>query len=249
MTVLGLIGAKGGCGVSLLATNLGVALAASEPCILLDFNSLLGSDDLLLDLVVDKSWLDLLPVVGELTDHHLNLAAGSHHSGLLLLGAPHSLPSKIRRGDMIRLLNALKKRFTWLLLDLPIAKEDTLSLFFQVLDGLLLVSTMDPPSLRSAKRLTGVLPENILQTTGVVFNQVTRDHPVDPAAAASSLGLPLIAMLPVDRDAVSRQVNFGRPCATDRRSQYGSAVTYLAARLIQRRTGLPTEKVFHREEL
>jgi pilus assembly protein CpaE len=210
-----------------------LALAANEQCILLDFNSMVGSDDLLLDLAIEKSWLDLLPVSGELKEHHLNLVAATHPSGLLLLGAPRSLPPKNRHVDITRLLNALKERFTWLLLDLPVVNEHTASLPLPVIDQLLLVSTMDPPSLRSAKRLTDALPDDLLQTTGIIFNQVTPDHPLDPEAAASSLGLPLLAMLPVDHNGIGRQVNFGMPCVGDPQSQFGRAVTQLVSRLVR----------------
>jgi len=62
MAVVGIRGVKGGSGASLLATNLGIALAAREPCLLIDLHARLGYDDLLLDLTVEKSWQDLLPV-------------------------------------------------------------------------------------------------------------------------------------------------------------------------------------------
>jgi Flp pilus assembly CpaE family ATPase len=232
MALISVVGAKGGSGVSLLATNLGVALAAENSCLLIDLNPLLGSDDLLLDIQVERSWFDLLPVAGELTEHHINLAAGYHPSGLRLLSAPHKLPATIKCAEVTRLLYALKKRFAWLLLDLPVANVDMASLAFPVTDSLLLVSLMDPLSLRSARRLTEVLPTDLLRKTGIVFNQVTSDHPADPGETASSLEMPLLAVLPADHDMVGRQVNFGRPCVGDASSPFGEAVVQLAGQLV-----------------
>jgi len=237
MAVITVVGAKGGSGVSLLATNLGVALAAREFCLLIDLNPLLGADDLLLDLQIEKSWLDLLPVAAELTERHLDLAAGSHESGLRLLSAPHASKIGLKRAEVAGLLKALEAKVTWMLLDLPVIEVGITSVAFPLTSMLLLVCMMDPLSLRSAKRLTAALPADLLQKTGIVFNQVGRDHPGDPGAAASSLGLPLLAVLPVDQDAVGRQVNFGQPCVADPRSRFGSEVAKLAARLTRMRSG------------
>jgi hypothetical protein len=48
--------------------------------------------------------------------------------------------------------------------------------------------------------------------------------------------LPLLAALPVDPDAVGRQVNFGQPCVSDPQSQYGRSVAQLAERLVRMRS-------------
>ncbi len=231
MAIVTVVGSKGGCGVSLLATNLGVALAAEDSCLLIDLNPMLGSDDLLLDVSIEKTWLDLLPVAGELTQHHLDLAAVSHTSGLQLLGAPPQRGQVAKRIDMIKLLTQLRGRFEWILLDLPIGRTDLMSAAFPSTDFLLLVCTLDPQALRSAKRLVQELPRELRQKTGLVFNQIMRGHPAQPRVVADSMGLPLLAVLPLDQRAVGRQVNFGQPCVVDSQSRYGSAVANLAARL------------------
>jgi pilus assembly protein CpaE len=211
MTMISVVGAKGGSGGSLLATNLGVALAAKGRCLLIDLNPMLGCVDLLLDIEAEKSWLDLLPVAGELTEHHLSLAIGSHASGLQLLVAPRTLRATAARAGLVKLLKDLRKRTTWLLLDLSVVDTELALAAFPITDMLLLVSTMEPQSLRSLKRLSEELPSDLLKRTGLVFNQVTRNHPANPEAVASSLGLPSLAVLPVDQPAISRQVHFGQP--------------------------------------
>ena len=231
MAVISVLGAKGGCGVSLLATNLGVALAAEDSCLLIDLNPLLGYDDLLLDVSIQKTWLDLLPVAGELTEHHLELAIASHASGLRLLGAPQQRGGKVRRVDLVKLLKGLRARFQWILLDMSSARMDLMAAAFTDTDLLLLLSTLDPQSLRAAKRLAQELPQELSQNTGMAFNQIMPGHPVKPKAVVASLGLPLLAELPYDQRAVGRQVNFGGPCVADSRSHYGRAVVQLAARL------------------
>ncbi|MGD8813019.1 MAG: cellulose synthase operon protein YhjQ/BcsQ [Anaerolineales bacterium] len=233
MAVVGLFGAKGGCGVSLLTTNLGVSLASKEPTLLIDLHPWLGYDDLLLDVSVERSWQDLLPVAGEITQHHLDLTLARHESGLCLLAAPTRWKQEASLTPMAKLWKSLRARFTWLLLDLPVAQTHVAQSAVFIIDVFLLVTTLDPPALRSAKRLSAMLPEEIAKRTAIVLNQVTKKHPTHPASVAVSIGLPLRAVLPLDPRAVGRQVHFGEPCVSDPESRYGKAVNHLAFRLMQ----------------
>ena len=237
MAVVGIRGVKGGSGASLLATNLGIALAAREPCLLIDLHARLGYDDLLLDLTVEKSWQDLLPVAGEITQHHLELTLAHHESGLWFLAAPDREERQPKLDIMVNLWKDLAGRFSWLLLDLPHAQIHVAQSVIPLIDVLLIVSTLDPPALRSANRIVDTLPDDLVPKTVLVLNQVTRDHPAHPASVAASIGLPLTAVLPLDAPAVARQVHFGRPCVGDPDSSYGQAVGHLAARLMDTGVG------------
>ncbi len=81
MGVLTVFSAKGGCGASLIATNLALALAHSAPTLLLDLHGQEGTDDLLLDLRSPHAWPELLPVAAELTDRHIELVGCRHPGG------------------------------------------------------------------------------------------------------------------------------------------------------------------------
>jgi Flp pilus assembly CpaE family ATPase len=231
MAVVGIHGAKGGCGVSLLATNLGISLAARESCLLIDLHAWLGYDDLLLDLPAERSWQDLLPVAGEVTQHHLDLTLAQHASGLWFLAAPDRGKHEPQRDSMTRLWKDLAGRFSWLLLDLPFVQNDVAHSAIPFIDVFLIVSTLDPPALRTAKRIMGLLPKELESKAALVLNQVTKDHPAHPASVAASIGLPLSAMLPLDPAAVGRQIHFGSACVGDPESSYGRAVGAFAARL------------------
>ncbi len=232
MAVVGIHGAKGGCGASLLATNLGVALAARSSCLLIDLHPQLGYDDMLLDLTVERSWQDLIPVAEEITQHHLDLALAQHESGLWFLAAPDREGQEPNRDLMAILWKDLAGRFSWLLLDLPLASIHEARSAMPILDVLLIVSTLDPPALRSAKRIVDNLPKALEPRTALVLNQVTKDHPAHPASIAASIGRPLAALLPLDATAVGQQVHFGNACVGDPDSAYGRAVKQLAASLM-----------------
>src|SRR3989304_2087705 len=85
MPVLAVTGAKGGCGASLVATNLALALAPYGATLLVDLHVGDSGDDLLLDLLSERTWADLLPVAAELTARHLDLVLQQHSGGLHFL--------------------------------------------------------------------------------------------------------------------------------------------------------------------
>lgn len=231
MATLALFSARGGVGVSLLATNLGVALARQGGALLLDMHPGSGCDELLLDLEAKRPWTDLLSVAGELDPRHLELAASAHPSGLRVISAPSGWDDARDEAALGTLLASLAAMSPWLMLDLPPGLGRRNLDLLGCCHRALLVTTADPPALRSAARCAGALSATQRAKTGLVLNQITRRHPASPAEIADSLGLPLWAVLPTDPRAIGYQVNFGQPAALDRRSPYGRAVRSLAARL------------------
>jgi Flp pilus assembly CpaE family ATPase len=229
--MISLLSAKGGSGVSLVSTNLGVCWAAWESCILIDMHLGLGCDDLLLDLPYERSWADLLPVAFELKPRHLDLACSMHPSGLGLLCAPDRLLSDLDANLMETLVTAVVEQVDMVLLDFSVGIGRLTNRLLPLSDAVLLVVTADPGSLRAASRMMAALPESSREKLGLVINQTGRRHPADPKQVANALGIPLLAALPADPRAVGYQVNFGHPCVSDRRSVLGRAIRGLARRL------------------
>lgn len=229
MGVLTVFSAKGGCGASLIATNLALALARSAPTLLLDLHGNDGTDDLLLDLRSPHAWPELLPVAAELTDRHLELVACRHPEGLVMLAAPASgIDPPLAQGTR-SLIEALARRYAWVIVDAPSGAWSPVPA--ELSDTLLLVTTADPPALRCAKRLLQARPQGVHGRVGLVLNQFGRGQPASASEVAASLDTPLLAAVPVDPRAVGYQVNFGRPCALDRQSPLGRTAVALAWQL------------------
>ncbi len=229
MPLVTVLGAKGGCGASLVATNLALALARYGEALLVDLHVGDAGDDLLLDLHPERSWADLLPVAGELTARHLDLALRKHPAGLHLLAGPALSPDSHSLERLHLLLTALHERFAWTVLDASPVLVDSPG--WMRVDVLVLVSTADPLSLRAAQRRLAFLTASERARACLVLNQFTRAHPAHPASVADSLGCPLLAVLPTDPRAVGFQVNFGRPCLLDGQSAFGRGVAGVARAL------------------
>ena len=230
MGLLTVFSAKGGCGASLVATNLAIALARSAPTLLVDLHGQEGTDDLLLDLRPSHAWPELLPVASELTEQHIDLVACRHAEGLVFLAAPAaSSGGPLLDGRTRVLLEALAKRYAWVVVDAPSAAWSPV--VAEGSDSILLVTTSDPPALRCARRLLQSRPPSAQGHIGLVLSQISRGQPASASEVAASLDCPLLAAIPVDPRGVGYQVNFGRPCALDRQSSLGRAMTALARRV------------------
>jgi len=228
MAVLTVFSAKGGCGASLIATNLALALARSSATLLIDLHGQEGTDDLLLDLRSPHAWPELLPVATELTDRHVELVASKHPEGLVMLAAPASGNEPSLAQGSRSLLEALARRYAWVIVDAPSGTWSPVPA--ELSDTVLLVTTADPPALRCAKRLLQARPQAVHGRVGLVVNQFSRGQPASASEVAASLDTPLLAVVAVDPRGVGYQVNFGRPCALDRQSPLGRAALALARR-------------------
>lgn len=224
-----MLGAKGGVGTSLLASNLALRLAAKESCLLVDLAPIAGGADLLLGSEPTKTWADLLPVAEELEDRHLELATTQVESGLSLLAAPAEAVNDHPKV----LLEALNSRFDWLIIDSGCAWTQWSLSSCTGSDHICLVTTLDPISLRAAERGLRAIQHFEVPAIHLVVNQWQPGHPVDPKSVAESMGIDLAAVLPFAPKVVADQVHFGRPALRSRNSSYGRAVQRLEQQLRQ----------------
>ena len=231
MPVIALQGAKGGVGTSLIATNLGCALAGNEQTLLLDVHGASGGDDLLLDLKSEHSWADLLPVAGELQKMHIQRAVAAHTSGLHLLASPPQIVGQDWGAFQI-LVRRLTRFYRWILLDLPSSGLHLPPLEAFQVEVFLLVTSPDPVALRAARRWRQRTASQPANRIGLVLNQYSTQHPAGPEGLAVSIDLPLVATIPIDLRAVGYQVNFGQVCVEDSRSIFGKSIIRLMERLV-----------------
>jgi len=225
MTVIQMIGTKGGVGTSLLAVGLAQRLALRGPVLLVDGGRLVGTDDLLLDVVAERSWADLVRLAAELSARHIQAVAVGDHLGLRLVGAPSSPGPPISPA----VIRALASQIDCLIVDGPPAAEALAAGLPEACDRLLLIATPDPPALRGVTRVLAGLQPHVQQRAKLVLNQWSDAIPASPEALASGCGLALLATIPVADQAVFGQVQFGR--IDGRASAWSGAIDALADRL------------------
>ena len=201
--VIAVVSGKGGTGKTSLAAHVGLHLAALGNLVLcLDCDMGLRNLDLALGMT-DRAVMDFTDVVeGRCT---LQEAAAAHpvQRNLFLLTAPSHL-RHVEREDFARLMDAVRRRFDYCLVDAPAGLEEGFRLSVTGCDRAIVVTTTDPTSLRDAQRTVMELSWLPRGQIHMVVNRCrkkllrTLRQTIDDAIDAA--GLPLLGVVPEDEE-------------------------------------------------
>lgn len=169
-------GAKGGAGVTTVATNFAISAAreAEQKTILIDLDLPLGDVALNLGISPQYSTVDALQNFRRLDANFLSRLAVAHSSGISVLAAPGKLvPMELSNEAVDRLITVARQEFECVVVDSG-SRFDLrgTSLFSQ--DALLyLVSQVGIPELRNSNRLVTEMFGGLSQRLQIVLNRFT----------------------------------------------------------------------------
>ncbi len=158
--VLTVFSTKGGVGKSLVATNLGVALAGSgrSVCLVdLDVNS--GDVAIMLQLTPQRTINDLAGFNGVIDAEGIASILTQHSENLSIVAAPVRLdsPDQATPDDIGKLLDALRRMVDFVVVDTSGVFDDNALTALDRSDVIVLVGTLDIPSLKALKLATSTL--------------------------------------------------------------------------------------------
>jgi pilus assembly protein CpaE len=154
--ILVFIGAKGGAGVTTIAANFAVALAAEsgQSVALVDLNLRLGDAALTLGLAGEFSTLEALQNERRLDSELLSKLFVRHSSGLKVLPGPSDLTSfQPTSSGIVKLLQILRGDFMWVVVDAGCPHGAYLQSLFDAAEKVYLVSQVSVSDLRNARLL------------------------------------------------------------------------------------------------
>ena len=232
---IAVVSGKGGTGKTSFVAGVGAALALSGRRVLcLDCDIGLRNLDLALGLS-DRTLMDFTDVAQERCT--LDLAAVEHPKipGLFLLTAPARLRGRpVTETQMTDLLQEVRKRYDFCLLDAPAGLGYGFQLATCGADRCVVVTTADTSSLRDAQHTVMELDRFPAGALHLVVNRVRRkmlrhmhatiDDAIDRA------GLPLLGVVPED-DALPLCMNRGLPIALADGQNAAAAYRNIAKRL------------------
>lgn len=158
--VLTVFSTKGGVGKSLVATNLGVALAQDDHSVCLvdlDVNS--GDVAIMLQLTPSRTINDLVGFNGVIDAEGISSILTSHSDNLSVVAAPVRLdqPDQASVDDIGKLLDALRRMVDFVVVDTSGVFDDNALCALDRSDCIVLVGTLDIPSLKALKLATSTL--------------------------------------------------------------------------------------------
>jgi pilus assembly protein CpaE len=211
--------ATGGCGKTFYATNLAyflTKLTGKRVCIV-DLDLQFGEVSTALRLRPKYTIFDALQ--REDTDEadlqaHIEEYTVQHETGVHVLAAPRepSEADRITPPDVTRILEAVRNRYDYVLVDTPPALAETVLAAFDLSDLLYVMATLDLPSVRNMSVFLGTLERLKIPTENVrlVLNKAESDIGIDIDQVTKLFPQGFESVLPYAKE-VSRSINLGMP--------------------------------------
>lgn len=196
-------GAKGGAGVTTVASNFAVALAneMKDSVVLVDLDLRLGDVALCLGVSGEFSSLDALANESRMDSDLVSKLLVKHNSGLHILAAPsvHNSFEPTASG-VVRLINILRADFPWVIVDAGTAFGEYEASLFEMADKVYLVTQVSVSDLRNAHRfITALFPGEAVRKLEIVLNRyAVRAGEIDEQSIADALTMAPAWKIPSD---------------------------------------------------
>lgn len=234
--IMAFMNAKGGCGATTVAVNLGVALCAldgnrSRSVVLVDLDSPGGDAAAMLKLEPAYSLADVAANIHRLDMDLLNSMTVRHESGLVCLaagGAYQAYPA-VGAKQMGALIDFLARHFDEVILAGGGLTEEGMAAVNQA-HVVHMVTTNDFLALRRAQSMIRGLREFGVpgEALGVVVNRIQRGADLTLADAKQALDAPIVWSIPDDPRTAERAVNEGVPVVSHGRGRLQAAFSEYA---------------------
>ncbi|RXH54340.1 Type II/IV secretion system ATPase TadZ/CpaE, associated with Flp pilus assembly [Granulicella sibirica] len=236
--VISLFGAKGGVGTTTLAVHLAMQLVRKQgkKVLLIDHKHELGHVALHLGLQDGIYFFsELVQNVDRLDADLLDGFVTHHISGLDVIASPdHAAPlHDIPPGVTERVMDYLRTRYDFIVLDSSVAYSNTLASLVVASDEICLVSTPDVAALRDLVRHT----EHLAHMKGspaklrIIINRSTAADAVNAEQIQAAVKFPVAMAIPNSYLELVRAVNAGEPVPPQDKGPFIHAIDKWAQRL------------------
>lgn len=219
--IVSVFSTKGGCGKSLVASNLAVLAAErlQRRTALVDLDLQSGDLAIMFQVMPALSIFDAALDADRLDEEALEGYFTGHRSGVSLLAAPlePSLAEQVEPDGVSTILELLPKMFPLTIVDGPPLFSDQMLVALDASDDIILVGSMDVPSIKNLKLAISTLtqlghPRHQLK---IVLNRADSKVGLRTNEVEKSLGVEIDVQIPSSRD-VPLSINQGTPLAMSR---------------------------------
>lgn len=207
---------KGGCGCSLIATNLAVVQTA--PTVLVDLNTQSGDLELMLGVRSKFSLADVVENRDRLDDALLASYLTQHSKNVSLLAAPSTAESAedIEPRHIYEVMELLRQRFDSVIIDTPHSFDAVTISALDHADQILVVLTLEIHAIRSTRRALEIF--NRLgyprKKVKLVVNRYSKNIELNQKQVEDFLGERVVGFIQSDYRAAVNSINLGQPMIT-----------------------------------
>ncbi len=232
--------AKGGVGCSNIAVNVAILLQqnASGKVAVVDTNLQFGDVGVLLNLYASRTIADLAAHAEELDNELITDMFIAHSSGIKALLAPPrpEMADTVGSALVVDILERLRTIFDVIIVDTSSALDDLVLSILDVSDKIIVVTTPEIPSIKSAKLFFEVTEalEYERSRSMFVLNKVDKRINIRAEDIESNIKYKIEAQLPLDERVVTTAVNQGVPYVlADKNGLLTQATVVLANHLLK----------------
>jgi pilus assembly protein CpaE len=212
--------ATGGCGKTFYATNLAYFLTqhtGKRACIV-DLDLQFGEVSTGLRLRPRYTISDALQRADETEDAelaaHIDDYVVTHETGIHILAAPKdpSEADRISPPDVTRVIEAIRARYDYVIVDTPSALTETVLAALDLSDELYVMATLDLPSVRNMAVFLNTLEKLKISSENVrlILNKEESDVGISTAQVTKMFSQGFSSVLPYSKE-VSKSINVGMP--------------------------------------
>ena len=212
-------GAKGGSGVTTLATNFAITLREESGggVALLDLHPELGDVAVLLGITPRFTIAEALNSPQRLDKDFVSTLMTSHRTGVAVLAAPDVYGSvPVEAATIGKLVYLVGAQFPYVVVDAGMSLGPGAAPLFQMASTIYLVTQADIPSLRSSQRFVSHLQTYGAPSVELVLNRYDkRRAQFDDEELAKTIGIPPKWKVPNDYAAARRAADAGAPVVAE----------------------------------
>lgn len=207
---------KGGIGCTTTAVNLAVALAenSAKKVVVVDLSFQMGDLSLMLDQPPQYSLIDS-HYEGKLDDAKLRSVISQHDCGVhfLTVAASPEIGEEVTREHLVELFGALGSMYDFVVVDVGRQLDDRTAEVLELSDNIMLLSTLDVPTIRNVSRYLDVLDklEFPRDKIHLVVNRFHKKTRLNLSDVESALGMDVFWTIPNDFEPVSMGIDGGTP--------------------------------------
>jgi len=207
---------KGGVGKTSIATNLAVSLAEEtrKKVVIMDLDLQFGDVAVMLNIIPKRTITEIIQDINQMDTDLLENYLISHPTGVKVLPSPTrpEYAELITGAHVEKILGVLKQSYDYIVIDTPHIFHDTTLMAMDLCHQILLVVSLDLPTIKNVKLGLEVLDSLHLKgKVKLILNRSANDMGIKHEDMEENLKMKIASHIPSDGRTVLSSVNKGDP--------------------------------------